>query len=226
MYSHSSFADQTSLDGQRRSTDQGQQDTATQNVATRVGVQIAGEHLIKAIAEPRILETVSRHIQRTTQDVVLPPELELPASTAGLQRDGASRARQLGEFAKYTTTIIKLCQLDISEEELRSKVETIAVSQLAALQAARTDIAFADCLPPAQRRLVQQLRSADLFTDEDRRLIGISGEVLYAGAQSQGTQHRGEPFHRGSHARRGGRSYRGARQSSRGRGQFTGSDTY
>ena len=165
-------------------------ETATQDLASRLGIAIAGEHLVQAIDDKRTLDLLAKHIQRATKDIVLPTQLEIPTSTTGLQRDGAARARGLAGTASYTSTTIKLCQLDIQEEELRSRVETVAVAQLASLQSIRTDIAFSDCLPPAQRGLIQQLRSAELLTDEDRRLIGISGEVLYAGAR--GSQ-RSEP---------------------------------
>ena len=167
--------------------------SATTNVASRVGLAIAGEHLTEAIQDPRSLSLIARHLRGRTRDVILPPQLDFPTSTAGLQRDSATRARSLSEFAEYMTTIIKLCQLDLREEDLRSRVETVAVAQLVALQSSRTKLALADCLPEAPRRLAQQLRSADLFTDEDRRLIAISGEVLHAGAHANQHQPANEP---------------------------------
>ena len=141
------------IDGQEPDVN-GASASTTQDVAARMGIEVAGHHLVDAVADPRALDVLARHIERSTQDVVLPPQLEFPSATSGLQREGAARARQLAEFAKHTVTIIKLCQVNIKEEDLRSRIETIAVKQLAALQSARTDIAFAYCLPDAQRRLV------------------------------------------------------------------------
>ena len=145
---------------------------------------ISGEHLTEAAADRRSLAIVSRHIQREIRDIILPQQLEFPSSEAGLQRDSAARARQLSDFAKYSETIIKLCQLNLRDEGLRSRIETVVLEQLTEQQDARTGLAFSDCLPAAQRRLVQHLRTSDLLTDEDRRLIAISVEVLHESAQA------------------------------------------
>ena len=128
--------------------------TATTNVASRVGLTISGEHLTGAATDRRSLAIVSRHIQRKTPDDILLQQLEFPSSAAGLQRDSGARAGQLSDFAKYSQIIIKLCQLDLREEDLGSRIETVALAQLTELQDARTDLAFSDCLQSAQTRLV------------------------------------------------------------------------